>query len=162
MQIEMYIFFSWLHLIAAIFWVGGMLFLSLVAVPLLKRSQDPVQAQRWFLGVARRFRAGVWGAIAILFITGAFLLANHIDFSASLSTWPASVIGKLILVALLIVTSLSHDRIIGPKVRTIKSQPSTEWTSRDRFLVRVAPWIGRMTMILGLAVVLAGVVLVRS
>ncbi len=157
----MYIVLSWLHLVAATFWVGGMLFLSLVAVPLLKSSTDQAQAQRWFIGVARRFRTCVWGAIAILFITGTFLLSNHIDF-ASPSTWSSSVIGKLILVILLIVTSLSHDRIIGPKVRAIKLQPSTEWTSRDRILVRFAPWIGRMTMILGLAVVLAGVVLVRS
>ncbi|GJL60947.1 MAG: membrane protein [Nitrospirales bacterium] len=158
----MYIFLSWIHLTAAIFWVGGMLFLSLVAVPLMKREVDPAQAQRWFINVARRFRSFVWIAIAILVTTGILLLSNHLDFSISLSAWPTVLIVKLVLVVLLIVTSVSHDRIIGPKVRTIKQKASAEWTSTDHVLVRIGPWIGRMTMILGLAVVLAGVMLVRS
>ncbi|WP_454064913.1 CopD family protein [Candidatus Nitrospira salsa] len=158
----MYILLSWIHLTAAIFWVGGMLFLSFVAVPLLKSSADPAQALRWFLGVARRFRALVWVAIGVLVITGALLLSNHVNFSASFSDWPSSVIIKLALVFLLIVTSITHDRIIGPKVRVIKQKAFAEWTGADRFLVRFAPWIGRMTMILGLAVVLAGVGLVRN
>lgn len=158
----MYIFLSWVHLTAAIFWVGGMLFLSFVAVPLLKSSADPAQDQRWFLRVARRFRALVWVAIAVLVITGALLLSNHVDFSASFSDWLPSVIIKLVLVFLLIVTSVLHDRIIGPKVRGIKQKASVDWSTRDRLLVRFAPWIGRMTMVLGLAVVFAGALLVRS
>ncbi len=159
---RLYIMISGIHLFVAIFWVGGMLFLSFVVVPLLKNSADPAQAQRWFLGVARRFRALVWVAIGVLVITGAYLLSPHIDFSTSFSTWPSSVIVKLTLVVLLILTSVSHDRIIGPKVRVIKQRHSKEWTDLDRVLVRTAPWIGRMTMLLGLAVVLAGVVLVRG
>jgi len=159
---NLYIILSWIHLTAAIFWVGGMLFLSLVAVPLMKGEADPAQAQRWFINAARRFRSMVWIAIGILVTTGIFLLSNHLDFSATLSSWPTILIIKLTLVLLLIVTSVSHDRIIGPKVRAIKQNASTEWSTGDRILVRVAPWIGRMTMILGLAVVLAGVMLVRS
>ena len=156
------IMISGIHLFAAIFWVGGMLFLSLVAVPLLKREADPAQALRWFLNVARRFRTLVWIAISMLVFSGIFLLSNHVDFSVPLSSWPTLLIVKLLLVVLLILTSVSHDRIIGPKVRVIKQRHSKEWTNLDRVLVRTAPWIGRMTMLLGLAVVLAGVVLVRG
>ena len=160
---NIYILLSWIHLTAAIFWVGGMLFLSLVAVPLLKREADPAQAQRWFINVARRFRSFVWMAIAILVTTGIFLLSNHLDIAlASLSAWPTILIIKLVLVFLLIATSIAHDRIIGPKVRTIKQKSPADWTGGDRILVRFAPWIGRMTMIFGLAVVLAGVLLTRS
>ncbi len=158
----MYILLSWLHLIAAVFWVGGMLFLSLVAVPLLKGSADPALAQRWFIGVAKRFRKFVWIAIGILVPTGVFLLSHQIDLFAPLSSWPIVLIVKLIFVVLLIATSITHDRIIGPKVRGFKQKNQTEWTRGDRILVRWAPAIGRMTMILGLAVVLAGVILVRS
>ena len=144
------------------FWVGGMLFLSLVAVPLLKRSEDPSQAQRWFLAVARRFRTLVWGAIGILVLTGAWLLSHHLSLSLPLSEWPTLVILKLALVLLLVLTSAAHDRLIGPKVRTIKRRLPEEWTTQDRAFVKAAPWIGRITTILGLAVVLAGAMLVRS
>ncbi|WP_447968633.1 DUF4149 domain-containing protein [Nitrospira sp. M1] len=158
----MYIFLSWIHLSAAIFWVGGMLFLSLVAVPLLKRETDPAQAQRWFLNVARRFRSIVWWAIVLLLLTGVLLLPQRLSFSLPLSEWPIIIIAKLSLVLLLIITSITHDRIIGPKARSIKQKASVDWSAGDRILVHFAPWIGRMTMILGLAVVLAGVMLVRS
>ncbi|MGB0911730.1 MAG: CopD family protein [Nitrospirales bacterium] len=158
----MYIFLSWIHLIAAIFWVGGMLFLSLVAVPLLKESADPAQAQRWFLPLARRFRTFVWVAITILILSGAWLLPQHVSDFLPLSEWPAMVVIKLLLVLLLIVISVGHDRIMGPKVRSIKQKVTAEWTRVDHVIVTFAPWIGRMTMILGLIIVLAGAILVRT
>ncbi|WP_447969849.1 hypothetical protein [Nitrospira sp. M1] len=133
-----------------------------MTVPLLKCSTDPTQAQHWFLGVALRFRILVWVSIVILVTTGAMLLSNHVNFSASISDWPFSAMIKLVLIFLLIVTSITHDRIIGPKVRALKQQVPEKWTRCDQVLVRFAPWIGRMTMILGLAVVLAGAMLVRS
>ena len=153
---------KWMHFVAAFFWVGGMLFLSLVVVPVFKSSSDPGKAQPWFLVSARRFRSLVWIGIPILLVTGGFLLPDHVDFSSSVSTWPLAVFVKLTLVVLLIATSISHDRIIGPQVRTIKQKASIEWTSGERLLVKCAPWIGRLTMILGLAVVLVGVLLVRG
>ena len=157
-----YLIVSWIHLLGAIFWVGGMLFLSMVAVPLLKRSEAPDQAQRWFLVVARRFRTLVWVAIVILVLTGGVLLSQHLTLSLPLSEWPSTIIVKLTLVLLLIFTSVAHDRIIGPKVRNIKQQVSEEWTKSDRALVQAAPWIGRITTLLGVAVACVGVVLVRS
>ena len=159
---DMYIFLSWIHLTAAMFWVGGMLFLSLVAVPTLKGSVDPVQAQGWFIALARRFRTFVWVTIGILIFSGLWLLPQHLQGFLPFSGWPTLVIVKLMLVFLLIVTSVVHDRIIGPKVRGIKQKVKTEWTSADHVIVKFAPWVGRITMILGLAIVLVGAILVRS
>ena len=157
-----YLIISWLHLIAAIFWVGGMLFLSLVVVPTMKGRTDPAQAQRWFLQVARRFRRLVWLAIVVLIFTGAFLLSLQIDLSAPPSKWPLAVIVKLLLVLLLLTTSVAHDRIGGPKVRTIKQKVILERSVAEGLIVQLSPWVGRLTTILGLAVVFAGVVMVRS
>ncbi len=152
----------WIHLTAATFWVGGMLFLSLVAVPLLKKAADPVSAQREFVNLAKRFRMLVWGALALLLITGPVLLRNLVDFSESLANWPSIVLIKLSLVLLLIIVSLVHDRVIGPKARTLKRKPTSELTPVDNLLLLFSPLIGRMTLLLGLAVLFAAVVMVRS
>ena len=106
----------WIHLTAATFWIGGMLFLSLVAVPLLKKYPDPWSAQRRFINLARRFRTLVWIALSLLVITGTILLPNHADLPASLREWLPTVLIKLTLVLLLIGVSLAHDQLIGPKV----------------------------------------------
>ncbi|MGE0475450.1 MAG: hypothetical protein AB7P32_01630 [Nitrospirales bacterium] len=151
----------WVHLTVAAFWVGGMLFLSLVAVPLLKQAPDPVTAQRWFVSLARRFRTLVWWALALLAATGALLLPRWVtDFSSPLS-WPPPILFKLFLVISLISASLLHDQVIGPKVRLLKNKTTIELSNRDRLLIRLSPLIGRLTMLLGLAVLFAAVMIVR-
>lgn len=107
----------WIHLTAATFWVGGMLFLSLVAVPLLKKDPDPSSAQRGFINLARRFRTLVWIALSLLVITGSILLPNQVDISISLGEWPPAVLIKLILVLLLIGISLAHDKLNGVSIQ---------------------------------------------
>jgi len=154
--------FIWIHLIAAAFWIGGMLFLSLVAVPLLKMSSDPASSQREFVNQARRFRMFVWGALSILLVTGAILLPNVVNVSESVINWPPAVLSKLLLVFLLIIISLAHDRFIGPRVRTLKRKSIDQLTLVDKILLRLSPIIGRLTMILGLAVLFSAVLIVRS
>lgn len=152
----------WIHLTAATFWIGGMLFLSLVAVPLLKKDPDPSSAQRGFINIARRFRALVWMVLSLLVITGAILLPNHVDLSVFPTAWPAVVLVKLLLVLLLVVASLAHDKFLAPKVRTLKRKPAAELTSLEKILIRFSPLIGRLTLLLGLAILFVAVLLVRA
>lgn len=152
----------WLHLIAATFWVGGMLFLSLVAVPLIKKSSNPATAQREFVSQARRFRKLVWIALFFLALTGTILLPNVVNVSEPFVKWPSSVLIKLTLVLLLIVVSLAHDRFIGPKVRTLKHKPTSELVVGEKLLLRISPIIGRLTLLLGLAILFVAVVMVRT
>lgn len=139
-----------------------MLFLSLVAVPLLKKASDPATAQREFVNLARRFRKLVWGALSLLLVTGSILLPHLVDLSESLTSWPLMVLIKLLLVLILIVVSLAHDRIIGPKVRMLKHKSSFALTSSERILLVLSPLLGRSTMVLGLGILLAAVLMVRS
>ena len=152
----------WIHLTAATFWVGGMLFLSLVAVPLLKKDPDPSSAQRGFINLARRFRTLVWIALSLLVITGSILLPNQVDLSVSPGEWPVIVLIKLILVILLIGVSLTHDKFIAPKVRAFKHQPASELAVVEKLLLRFSPIISRLTLLLGLAILFAAVFMVRS
>jgi len=152
----------WVHLVAGTFWVGGMLFLSLVAVPLLKQAPDPVEAQRWFVSLARRFRTLVWGAVVLLVSTGVLLLPPNVNDLSSPLSWPPSILFKLFLVLGLFGTSLLHDQVIGPRVRLLKTKTRMELSNGDRLLIRLSPLIGRLTMLLGLAVLFAAVIIVKS
>lgn len=152
----------WIHLVAATFWVGGMLFLSLVAVPRLKKAPDPAIAQREFINLARRFRMLVWVALLLLVVTGGILLPNQVDFSTSFGDWPLPVFIKLTLVLFLVIASLAHDRFIGPKVRVIKHKPASALTPLEKIFLRLSPLISRLTMLIGLAILLAAAFMVRS
>ena len=47
----------WIHLLAAMVWIGGMVFLSVVLVPVLKRDGAFAQYALLFRTIAYRFRA---------------------------------------------------------------------------------------------------------
>ena len=116
----------WLHLLAAISWIGGTIFLSVVLVPVLKREPFASQKALLFRTIAMRFRAVVWGAIAVLLFTGPLLLHQRGIPIADPSGWPMVLVVKLGLVAILLLLTLTHDLIIGPRVGQDPTTPHGE------------------------------------
>src|SRR5712692_10865260 len=129
----------WLHIVAAVIWIGGMLFLSLVAVPVLRQVESPLLRMDLFRAMARRFRGLVWICIAILVLTG----IGNVLFSGN--TLPGSAYMKvlqikLVLVAILVGLGLLHDFVIGPRAGRVLSRNGLPPTETDRFMVTLAPW----------------------
>lgn len=152
----------WVHLVAAISWIGGTIFLSVVLVPVLK--QEPFASQRalFFRTIARRFRSVVWGAIAVLLLTGPLLLHQRGIPIRDPSGWPLVLMAKLGLVILLLLLTLTHDLILGPRVGRIVRLPTESRTRFDQALVRWSPWVARFSLVLALAILFVAVLLVRS
>ena len=158
----MMVLLVWLHVLAAVSWIGGTIFLSVVLMPVLKREPFASQRSLLFRTVARRFRVVVWGAIAILLLTGFPLLHQRGIPIMNPSGWPMILSVKLGLVAILLLLTLAHDLIIGPRAGRILQIPTESRTSSDHALVAWSPWIARCSLLLTLAVLLAAVVLVRT
>ena len=152
----------WLHLLAAISWIGGTIFLSVVLVPVLKREPFASQKALLFRTIAMRFRVVVWGAIAVLLFTGPLLLHQRGIPIADPSGWPMVLVVKLGLVAILLLLTLTHDLIIGPRVGRIVQLPTKSRTRFDHSLVLWSPLVARLSLILALSVLFAAVMLVRT
>jgi len=65
-------------------------------------------------------------------------------------------------VALLLLLTLIHDLILGPRVLQISQIPTDSRTRFEHSLVVWSPWVARFSFILALAVLFAAVVLVRT
>ncbi|MDA8389314.1 MAG: copper resistance protein CopD [Gammaproteobacteria bacterium] len=104
------------HLLAAMVWVGGLVFFVLVGVPLARKNPQ------WQLAPAlgRAFRPVGWAALIVLLITGPLLLA-HLGVG-----WPVlreaafwrspfgmTLLAKILLVAFVIGLTIWHDRVSG-------------------------------------------------
>ncbi len=152
-----------LHLLAAIAWIGGMVFLSVVLVPLLKGQGGLVgDRQRLFHDVGRRFRVLVWVSVAVLVLTGPILLSGRTDKLGSAGPWLVVLKAKLSLVGLLILLTAAHDFWLGPlRLRRLTSSSGAPGASGG-VLHHVAPWIARVALLVGLGVVVLGVALVKS
>ena len=151
----------WLHLLAAVVWIGGMVFLSLVLVPILK--QEPFASLRGALirAAALRFRFVVWVAISVLLMTGPLLALNRGLPLADPAAWPSVLAVKMTLVAFLLALTVAHDFWLGPRLSLILKKPDASRSDYERRLVAWASWLPRLSLLIALAVLAAAVVLAR-
>jgi uncharacterized membrane protein len=158
----MYLVLVSLHALAAIVWVGGMLFLSLVLAPIVRSRKAAPEFMALFRSAALRFRIVAWAAIGALLLTGPILLLQRGISLAAPSSWPHIVQLKLGLVGVLIILTLLHDLVLGPRVSRAVAIPESSRTDWDHLIVRTARWLPRVSLILAMAVVVVAVVLART
>ena len=163
----LYLVSVWLHIIAAAIWIGGSIFLALVMVPALRRPEYQGMAAPFLQFAARRFRWVGWVSLAIMAVTGLFnLIARQFPLERilSLRLWSTGfgrTLGwKLLLVLAILALSALHDTIIGQ--RAMAAMHDDPRSPEARRLRRQAAWIGRINLLLALAVAALGVMLVRG
>ncbi len=149
-----------LHVVAAAFWVGGMLFLGIVVIPLLRDiPQRAVLIER----IGRRFEYGGGVALLVLLVTGLVNLASRgITSLEALWTSPIGRMGllKLGLFAVMVFISLWHSWAVGRRaVRLLQEGVGNPEAERMR---QLSLWAGRIVLVLALALVCLGVLLARG
>ena len=144
----------YLHIVAALFWIGGMLFLTMVIAPFLKTIQDAKERSRIYQVVGKRFRFWGWVAILMLITTGplnlylmGIPLSNLINPLFHSTPYGKVLAMKLSFVILIILTSLLHDFVLGPKAKNSHGYSN------------FAKWLGRSNLFIALIVVLFAVFL---
>lgn len=134
-------------MLAAITWIGGMLFIALVLVPSARRLEDPTLRTRLIQETGRRFRTIGWIALGGLVVTGLLNLWMHpVLLSSPRFHW------KLGLVVLALILSAFHDFVLGPRAGAPGADPSAR--------VR-ASWVARINVLVVLVIVALGLSLFR-
>lgn len=121
---------QWLHLLAAALWVGGLLFLALVASPVLRHRFSAEERSELLGQMGRKFRPYSWAALAVLLLTGIrrgmLVFGGMPEFWEGLQTTPYGHIlrSKLLLVGTLIVLQALHDFVLGPRLAHMRRERS--------------------------------------
>ena len=66
--------FKLIHLLAVLIWVGGMFFAYMVLRPAAVEILEPPQRLRLWDAVFHRFFSWVWGAVALIMISGLYMI----------------------------------------------------------------------------------------
>lgn len=132
MLYTIYLLSAWLHILAAITWVGGMFTLLLVVVPSLRRG-DRAQAAAMLRDTGPRLRDIGRICFGLLAITGTFnLWARAVRLSSfGSAAWLASPFGRAVLWKLgvfgvILGVSAAHDFI------WVHAPPSQFWPTHSR------------------------------
>lgn len=154
-----------LHVLAALFWLGGMFFLGLVGAPVLRKVEPPALRQELFQLLGLRFRTTGWVAVAVLVVTGVLLLHARGLLSTTvlgdLAFWRTgtgiALAVKLAAVVTMIAVSLVHDFVLGPAAG--REAPGSPGAIALR---RRAALLARVNALVGLLLVIAAVRLARG
>lgn len=143
----------WIHILAAMFWIGGMLFFSLILVPSL--GALPRSDRTELMGrIGQRYRKAGWISLAILLATGLIRLyhLNWLPLTGGRWIW-----AKLALILLMLIMTLLHDLILGPRSIRISQLCGASHPLQTR--VR---WMARFNLLIGLLVVFAAIYVARG
>ena len=154
----------WVHIVAACFWVGGILFFAVVLVPVLRKLPGPSSVE-FVRAIGTRFRVAGWWSVALLVATGLVNLLSRYpgtelaEAAFWLSPFGQALTLKLALVAIVVVASIGHDVLGVRATNAALRDPGSADAVRLRML---ASWLGRLDAVLVLAIVFVAVVLVRG
>ncbi len=150
------------HVLTAMLWVGGMMFLSMVVVPAMRQIEPPQRA-RLFSTVGRQFRWVGWASIGLLIVTGLINLHYHGVGWAQLTsndfwhtTFGFRLVIKGVLVGAMLVFSALHDFVLGPGASARPPDGAQRPAGR-----RLVSWLARVNLLLGILVIAVSVELAR-
>lgn len=151
-----------LHVLSAVIWVGGVLFMGMIAVPAARRLNDKLR-RHLLDDLGRRFRKVGWTALGVLIVTGLYLLWHwgaRLDTVLDLSFFAhdhTRLLGyKILAVIAMLAISGVHDFWLGPKATRADRTP--EEVKADR---RMASLLGRATGILVIVIVILATFVAR-
>jgi uncharacterized membrane protein len=143
---------GFLHLLATVTWIGGMVFANLVLMPSLA-AIDPPQRGRLMGAVVKRFSMLSWGSIAVLLVTG--LIATPSQQLLNLSTiWGVTLAIKHLLVLSMLVIGVLVGFVVSPKLQAKAPPPGQPPTSDYLKAQKQLSVLATVNMILGILVLL--------
>ena len=155
-----------IHILAAMFWLGGMFFLGGVGAPVLRKVEPAELRQRLFHELGLRFRTAGWIAIAVLLTTGVLNLwfrgwlrwDGVLGSAAFWSSATGHVLAiKLVAVTTMVVIAAVHDFALGPAASRLEPGSDAALQSRKR-----AAWFARINALIGVILLVAAVRLARG
>ena len=163
----LYLIAMWFHILAAAVWIGGIVFLSVVLLPVTRRPEYLNIASSLFHWTGVRFRVVGWICLGVLLMTGTYIIHfrgfDSIDFWRNLSAQGAigfAFVIKVLLVVVIFILSAVHDFLIGP--RAMKLWQEAPSSPRALSMRRLAGWMGRINLLLALIVLVMAIVIVRG
>ena len=149
----------WLHMLATVAWIGGLVALVVLILPVARRVLDTNNYSHFLENLQRRLDPLSWFSLAILLATGLFQLSSNPNYEGFLSIsnrWAISILVKHILFFGMIAVSAYMTWGLLPNLRRIalmrskgiETEETEKLEKREVILIRINLILG--ILILGL------------
>lgn len=140
---------DYIHTMATIAWIGGMVFNLLAVMPTVGKVLDPAQAGKFMAVLMKRVRIIVYVSLLVLFVTGIPMKIASEYYVAIINfdtVWETASFVKHVLVALLALLALYSFEYLAPRIgRMAAKGPSAEITqlrNRQKKLAAISFLLG--------------------
>lgn len=116
----------WLHMLAAVTWIGSLATISLLVLPAAKRILPPSEQLAIVTAIQGRVEGLAWFSVALLAVTGLFQMSSnpHYDgFLATSNQWSLAMLTKHVLTVIMVVVSALQTWEVMPAIRRILLRP---------------------------------------
>lgn len=130
----------WIHLIATVIWLGGLVVMAFIAWPALQRQT--LQQNQW-IDLQKQLNPWINGSLILLLITGFVQMTNDPNYTGFLnidSLWAGALLVKHIAIVGMILIALYSQAVIQPNMARVKilsqKNPATAATEQDALLAQ--------------------------
>jgi uncharacterized membrane protein len=149
----------WLHLVATVTWVGGLVLMALVVTPALARSlEDDPRRAGMLAELRRRFNPLANLSLAVLVVTGLLQLVadpNYDGFLRLSNTWTRAILLKHLAVGGMLVVGAYMQWSLTPAIERAWLLASRQLEAARLPALRARErWLSRLDVALGVLVLL--------
>ncbi|MCB1722618.1 MAG: CopD family protein [Chromatiaceae bacterium] len=139
-----------LHVLAVVIWVGGMFFAYMVLRPVAaSQLEAPVRLTLWG-GVFARFFPWVWAAIAVILLTGFWMIFAVFGGMGKVALYVHAMLGLGVVMMLIF-----FHVFFAPYGRLRRAVAANDWPAGGKALGQIRMLVGINTLI-GLATIAIG------
>ena len=128
----------WIHLVAAVTLMGGLIFFNFVLKPGLQEVKSEPEKLEILRKVGQRFRTVTWICLITLILTGAFNMLYEGGSARIETTWGVILMLKLFLFAITFGLILIHDFVLDPYASSSRNPGKS---------TNVSPYAGRAQLL---------------
>lgn len=151
------ILFTWLHLLAAVTWLGGIIFILYIAIPSSRQALGP-EAGKLMVEVSKRFTPFANNSILLIVITGVVLawIKGYFSGSASFEGAKSSILYLKYLFALIMIgMHFYRGLVLAPKISMAAPAQKPLLQKISLNLVKINLLLGIIILLLSVSVGLA-------
>jgi len=154
MDVLLPLLLKWIHLVATVAWIGGMLTNFLIYIPSIGKTLEPMLAGKLMAAVMKRFRILVYISMTVFLISGIMMASLHLDSGAIVSSrnqMVAVLIFKVPLYILMVILAIVAFEIIAPRVARIAADGPSPRLQRAQRTQKILAMTGFLLGLLVLA-----------
>ena len=145
-------FMNFFHLIGAIIWIGGMIYINFILMPRLKVI-DPQERGKLLNAISKPFSIMEWTSIVVLILTGLHKTPAGMMFNMT-STYGTIMFIKHILILIAIFVGLAIAFGALPKMRKLAPKPGEKPLEEFISAQKTLGMLSVTNMVLGIIIVI--------